>query len=248
LPLRVIPVLDLKAGRALHAVAGARDHYGPVTSVLHPASDPIGLARAFREVLGLDVLYLADLDAIRGVAPVVGLYRSLRDLGLTLWVDAGIRDAGSLPPLRDAGIDTLVVGLETLRGPNALGRIARRWPAERIVLSLDLRSGMPLIAEGADWGEGDAETIVGSAVARGVRRILLLDLARVGTGAGTGTLPLLARLAAAHPGTRFAVGGGVAGPDDLETIARAGASEVLVGSALHDGRIGAAELGAFRLP
>ena len=33
MPLRVIPVLDVKAGQAVHAIGGQRDHYGPVQSV-----------------------------------------------------------------------------------------------------------------------------------------------------------------------------------------------------------------------
>ena len=65
-PFQVIPVLDLKDGRAVHAKGGRRDHYRPIQSILHPTSDPIALARAFRAGLGLHTLYLADLDAITG--------------------------------------------------------------------------------------------------------------------------------------------------------------------------------------
>jgi phosphoribosylformimino-5-aminoimidazole carboxamide ribotide isomerase len=71
----------------------------------------------------------------------------------------------------------------------------------------------------------------------GVRRLLLLDLARVGTDRGDGTLSLLACFHEAHPEVEIAVGGGIARPEDLPPLARAGASAVLVGSALHDGRI-----------
>ena len=61
-PFRVIPVLDLKDGQAVHAVAGQRSHYQPVRSILHPSADPMDLARAFRDMLGLHKLYLADLE------------------------------------------------------------------------------------------------------------------------------------------------------------------------------------------
>ena len=67
----VIPVLDLKNGRAVAAFAGQRDHYQPVRSILHATSNPLDLARAIRETLGLRTLYLADLDAIAGNAPAV---------------------------------------------------------------------------------------------------------------------------------------------------------------------------------
>ena len=49
---RVIPVLDVKDGLAVHAVGGQRSHYRPVRSLLHPSADPLDLARAYRDILG----------------------------------------------------------------------------------------------------------------------------------------------------------------------------------------------------
>src|SRR5437016_8035284 len=118
--MRVIPVLDLKAGQAVRAVGGDRAHYRPVHSVLHDAPDPIGLARAYRDRLGLADLYLADLDAIAGSPPASALFRALADLGLHLWVDAGVRGPSCLPPLIDAGVGTVVAGLETVHDPESL--------------------------------------------------------------------------------------------------------------------------------
>src|SRR5436309_344159 len=45
MPIRVIPVLDLKAGLAVRAIAGERDHYQPLRTCLHRDSDPLGVAR-----------------------------------------------------------------------------------------------------------------------------------------------------------------------------------------------------------
>jgi phosphoribosylformimino-5-aminoimidazole carboxamide ribotide isomerase len=71
---------------------------------------------------------------------------------------------------------------------------------------------------------------------------LLLDLSRVGTSRGTGTDDLLVRLVQERPGARFSVGGGISGIDEVLGFRKAGAAAVLVGSALHDGRIGRDEL------
>lgn len=238
MPLRVVPVLDVKHGVAVHAIGGERAHYRPLRSVLHPGSEPLGLACAYREALGLNELYLADLDAIAGAPADLRLYSGLRSLGIHSWVDAGLRDASSLGPLLDAGVGTVVAGLETLRGPEALADMVQRVGPDRLVFSLDLRRGAALVAEEAPWGDPDPLAIAERALALGVRRLLLLDLARVGRGQGTGTGPLLSALIAAHPGAELAVGGGVSGPSDLQSLAAAGAAGVLVGSALHDGRIG----------
>jgi phosphoribosylformimino-5-aminoimidazole carboxamide ribotide isomerase len=242
MPLRLIPVLDVKSGLAVHAVAGDRAHYGRIRSVLHEGSDPDGLARAYRDRLGLRELYLADLDAIAGARPDEALYRGLRESGLSLWVDAGIRGADSLPLLLDSGVETIVVGLETLRGPSALAAIAARVSPDRLVLSLDLRAGAPVTADAAAWGTREVFAIAEQVVALGIRRLLVLDLARVGTGKGTGTVQLVERLAAVHARIEITAGGGIAGIDDVGRLERAGASFALVGSAFHDGRIDAAAL------
>ena len=90
---RLIPVLDVQDRIAVHAVGGIRSHYRPLHTKLHASSDPIAIARAYRDVLGLNELYLADLDAIAGKRPDGRLYADLGEQGLSLWIDAGIKDA-----------------------------------------------------------------------------------------------------------------------------------------------------------
>ena len=64
--MRVIPVIDLKGGVAVHAVRGERERYRPVRSRIAAGSDPVELTRAVRDRFGLDEVYVADLDAIAG--------------------------------------------------------------------------------------------------------------------------------------------------------------------------------------
>ena len=80
-------------------------------------------------------------------------------------------------------------------------------------------------------------------MALGVRRMIVLDLARVGIGEGTGTEKLCARLTAAHPSLEVIAGGGVRGPEDLRRLTGCGVRTALVASALHDGRLTRRRLG-----
>jgi phosphoribosylformimino-5-aminoimidazole carboxamide ribotide isomerase len=243
MPLRVIPVLDVKAGRAVRAIGGNRDHYHPLRTRLHADSDPLGIARAYRDVLNCGEVYVADLDAIAGAAPGAALYRAIGTLGLDLWVDAGLRNRIGLAPLLAAGVSSVVIGLETVGGPEALAGIIAELPPPQLVFSLDLRAGLPLIGgDPAEWGTSDAFSVACRAVALGLRRVLLLDLARVGRGGGTGTMTLLRRLRAEYPDLEISVGGGVADRAELRTLTQAGADAVLIGSAFHDGRLGVADL------
>jgi phosphoribosylformimino-5-aminoimidazole carboxamide ribotide isomerase len=244
LPFQVVPVLDLKNGIAVHAVAGRRAHYQPLQSILHPSSDPVELARAIRDKVGLRVLYLADLDAIAGQHPNLNVHRQIMSLGIHLMIDAGVRDIWSAAGLLDldSSMCTIVAGLETLDSPSALELVINELGPGRVVFSLDLFEGRPVTAPGAQWSGDNPELLAHEAIERGAQRLLLLDMARVGTGRGVSIDSLMTRIRATHPAVKMIAGGGISRIDDVVVLKGAGASGVLVGSALHDGRIGAREL------
>lgn len=114
-----------------------------------------------------------------------------------------------------------------------------------MIFSLDLDDGRPRFAPGANWPAADPLEIVARVVGLGVRRLIVLDLSRVGTDRGIGTEALLGRIREARPDLSVAVGGGIRGIDDVQRLRESGASVVLVGSAIHDGRIGRRELEAI---
>lgn len=239
---RVIPVLDVRNGQAVHAVGGVRSHYRPLGSILHASSRPLELARAYRDSLGLQDLYLADLDAISTARPDRELYRDLEALALNLWIDAGLRTGDDAEPLLSLPRVTVVVGLETASGPESVREILDRAGPDRVVVSLDLFNQVPRLPSSASWSTVDPFGLARQVVSLGARHLLLLDLARVGTGRGANTGELMKRLLDLDPDLQISVGGGIAGIDDIVALDKAGCASVLVGSALHDGRIGRAEL------
>jgi phosphoribosylformimino-5-aminoimidazole carboxamide ribotide isomerase len=234
---RILPVLDVQRGEAVHAVGGHRSHYRPLRSRLHPSADPTGVARACRDELGLTELYVADLDAITGGLPQRDLLLRLHGLGLCLWIDAGVKSARDLALFDRLPGATIVIGLETLTGPGALLGILEEVGPDRVVLSLDLFEGVPIVATGADWGTTEPLQLASLALDMGLKRLLLLDLARVGTGRGTGSNALLASLRGARKDLEMSIGGGVASLEETRELQEIGADVVLIGSAFHDGRL-----------
>jgi phosphoribosylformimino-5-aminoimidazole carboxamide ribotide isomerase len=113
--MRVIPVLDLKGGVAVHAVRGERSAYAPVRSALAGSADPLVLARAFRTRLGLDACYVADLDAIAGAGHHGPTIRAIAGLGVAVWLDAGVATAADAERAVGHGAARVIVGTETLR-------------------------------------------------------------------------------------------------------------------------------------
>jgi phosphoribosylformimino-5-aminoimidazole carboxamide ribotide isomerase len=106
-------------------------------------------------------------------------------------------------------------------------------PATRTAFSLDLRAGQPIAVDPALRALPPL-AIAELAAGCGIETIIILDLARVGTGAGP-DLSLVREIRRALPGIELVAGGGVSDAADLERLADAGADAALVGSALHHG-------------
>jgi len=220
--MRIIPVIDLKGGVVVRAVAGRRDEYRPIRSRLVDSPDPRHVAQRLLAATGSSELYVADLDAITSGNSVETRVREfLTVVGVTVLFDGGFRshpsDSDFPPPVRP------VIASETFGRPTPA---RSRW-----AFSIDLNDGA------AVGNVGSPRSLAGDAVAAGFRTLIVLDLARVGTGDGPGTLALLGEIRKRFPDLELIAGGGIRGEDDLARLTDAGADAVLVATALHDGRV-----------
>ena len=225
--MRVVGVVDLLGGRAVHAYAGRRQDYQPV-------GDAVELARSYVDRYRLTELYVADLDAIAGVVqdarPAPHVIHQIAGIGVPFFLDAAI---SSVDHARDAialGAAHVVVGLETLRSFDALREICGVVDPERVAFSLDLRDGKPVVASDAIPVEAP-ERVAARAVEAGARSVIVIDMARVGTRSGL-DMNLIGRIRRSAPTAALLVGGGVRGPEDLERLAAAGCDGALVATAI----------------
>lgn len=225
----IVPVIDIRKGSAVRAIAGRRDDYLRLVSPLARTSAPIDVAEGLMSLYAFQALYIADLDAIEGRGDNCG---SIREIGerfphLSLWVDAGFRRPGAARGWLELENVTAVFGSETLGSTAALETLAGD---ARAILSLDFRGDVLLGPDG-----------LLSAPALWPRRVIVMTLDRVGAGRGPDLerLRAIGRIAA---GRAVIAAGGVRGPDDLVALAAAGADGALVASALHDGKLTAADL------
>lgn len=232
--MNVVPVIDLKDGLVVRGVGGRRDEYRPIVSQLVSEPSPQAVAQALTQQFIFQDVYIADLDAIGGKSPSLRAYHEIIASGLKLWIDAGVATVEAAQSLLDLG--KIIVGLESLKSDVELRRIVDACSRERVIFSLDLKGGRPITSIDA-WREASPDEIAQQIIEVGVRRLIVLDLADVGVGQGTGTLELVERLHARYPQVEITAGGGVRGVDDLRRLAAAGCASALVASALHDARL-----------
>ena len=254
--MQIIPVLDLAGGVAVHAQAGERARYAPLTSGLVPGQpgDPVALLRAFHDVLGVHECYVADLDAIQGGALQRSLLRQLAAFHTgfagALLVDAGTSQPGGALEVLSCGASEVVVGLETLQAFADLATIVEVVGPSRLVFSLDLKLGTPILhpaLQDAGGAGPDALMLAEQATSAGVTTLLLLDLGRIGTGCGV-DLGMLQALRRRFPKIRLLAGGGVLTRRDLERMRDTGCDGALIASAIHAGRVTASDLADLTSP
>jgi phosphoribosylformimino-5-aminoimidazole carboxamide ribotide isomerase len=226
----IIPVLDLRGGIVVRARMGQRDQYRPLESPLSPTSDPVDVMQGLYSVYPFKTFYIADLDAIMGMGNNEAALRRLKAEfpAAMFWVDNGVSDLSSAHNWLDAGLGHLVIGSESQQDMALVRCLSQH---DRVALSLDFRDqaflGPPaLLDDVASWP----------------RKLIVMTLARVGSGGG----PDLDRLSAIRevaPGRDIYAAGGVRGSADLAVLKRAGISGALVATSLHDGRLTGSDIG-----
>lgn len=233
--MRVIPVIDILKGKAVHARHGQREGYRPLKSILCETPDPVEVARAYQSAFGFEEIYVADLDSITKGEMNLGLLRRIPlESNLRVMVDAGVDTLEKAECLIDEGASKVIVGTETLHEISDLTRILDGLGRDLVIVSLDAMGGT-IISKSKELNGLRPEDAAKNMEAFGVEEIIFLELSRVGgeRGAATEDISRVVKEVALS----VIVGGGVRDIDDLFVLRDLGVSGVLVATALHNGMI-----------
>lgn len=218
----IIPVLDLRAGKLVRAHGGLRrEDYPPLISPLCADATPERMLSSLAHAPGVQVIYLADLDALAGKPAQVThlLALAAQHPKFEFWCDLGLT---GLPAL--AALPVLPNFKPVLASETWSGSLPEASELARCVISLDQRAGH-------DIGQAKLRVPANADLA-----VILMCLDRMGSPEG----PDFARLARdkrSLPDHRCFLAGGIRDEGDVAQAARLGAAGVLVATALHDGRI-----------
>ena len=245
--MKIVPVIDLMGGLAVHAVGGRRETYLPLACPWLDRPDPIHLGQVFAQNFGFDEIYVADLDAISGREPNWSVFAGLRAAGLPIWIDAGTGTASRAARLAErlGPGDRLIAGLESIAAADEPSKILAQVGPDRLIVGIDMRDGA-LVTNVEPWRQTTPRDLLREMLQIGIRSFLLLDLAAVGGGSGVPTLDLCRWLRHEGADIEIITGGGVRSRADLEALAAAKVDAALMATALYRGTIGGDEIEALR--
>jgi len=239
LAVRIIPCLDVAAGRVVKGVnfQGLRD-----------AGDPIELARRYFEQ-GADEITFLDVKAT--VDNRDTMYDVVRETAeqvfIPLTVGGGVRSVDDVSRLLAHGADKIGVNSAALARPSLVDEIARRFGSQVCVLSLDVTrdarasSGFIVTTHGGrERTDVDAVEWAREAMDRGAGELLVNSIDADGTKEGF-DLELTAAISAIATVPVIASGGAGA-LDHFAPALRVGADAVLAASVFHTGQLTVGEV------
>jgi phosphoribosylformimino-5-aminoimidazole carboxamide ribotide isomerase len=226
--VRVIPAIDIRAGRAVRLVRGDFAHetvYG---------DDPVAIARGHREA-GATRIHVVDLDAALGGAGNRELVsRIVAEADVEVQVAGGIRDLDSAAAWLDAGAVAVVMGTAAIREPELFANAAREHPG-RVMGALDLRGGTPQVSAWTDEEAVGLPELLDAWTRLPLAAVILTAVERDGTLTGPDLEALRRTIAATSHGVIY--GGGVSSVEDVRAVAAGGAVGIIIGKAIYEGRL-----------
>lgn len=237
LALRVIPCLDVDAGRVVKGVNFEN---------LRDAGDPVELARRY-DAEGADELTFLDVSASSSDRETTYdvVRRTAGEVFVPLTVGGGVRSPDDVDRLLRAGADKVGVNTAAIARPELITQIADRFGSQVLVLSVDARrttgdvrtaSGYEVTTHGGRRGTGiDAVDWAHRAVELGVGEVLLNSMDADGTTDGF-DLQMITDVRA-RVSVPLVASGGAGTVEHFVAAARAGADAVLAASVFHFGAL-----------
>ncbi|CEJ44092.1 Imidazole glycerol phosphate synthase subunit His F (IGP synthase cyclase subunit) (IGP synthase subunit HisF) (ImGP synthase subunit HisF) [Umezakia ovalisporum] len=238
---RILPCLDVKAGRVVKGVNFVD---------LKDAGDPVELAKVYNEA-GADELVFLDITATHEHRDTIidVVYRTAEQVFIPLTVGGGIQSLENVKALLRAGADKVSINSAAVRDPDLINRASDRFGNQCIVVAIDARPrvdannpGWDVYVRGGRDNTGlDALRWAQEVERRGAGELLVTSMDADGTQAGYDLD--LTRAIAESVQIPVIASGGAGNCEHIYTALTQGKAEAaLLASLLHYGQLSVAEI------
>lgn len=234
--MEIIPAIDIIDGKCVRLSKGDYDTRRVYNE------DPLEVARQFED-WGVRRLHVVDLDGAK--AGHVVNHRTLERIcgrsSLTVDFGGGLKTADDLRVAFECGAAMATGGSIAVKDPAEFEAWLLRYGPERIILGADAKEGKIAVS---GWTETSAQELIPFVKAyrdKGVTQTICTDIGRDGMLQGP-AIDLYRDLMERVEGVRLIASGGVGSAADIEALAEAGVPAVIVGKAIYEKRVSAADV------
>lgn len=241
---RILPCLDVKAGRVVKGVNFVN---------LQDAGDPVELAQAYNDA-GADELVFLDITASHEERDIIFdvVYRTAEQVFIPLTVGGGIQSLETIKQLLRAGADKVSINSAAVREPEFINRASDRFGNQCIVVAIDARRRQDPANPGWDvYVRGGRENTGIDAIAwakeveqRGAGELLVTSMDADGTKAGY-DLDLTRTIAKQVQIPVIASGGAGNCSHIYDAVTEGKAEAALLASLLHYGELTVSEIKTY---
>ena len=241
---RILPCLDVKAGRVVKGVNFVD---------LKDAGDPVELAQAYNEA-GADELVFLDITATHEDRDIIVdvVYRTAEQVFIPLTVGGGIQSLETIKLLLRAGADKVSINSAAVRNPDFIDRASDRFGNQCIVVAIDARQrknpqnpGWDVYVRGGRENTGiDAIAWAKEVAKRGAGELLVTSMDGDGTQAGY-DLALTRTIADEVEIPVIASGGAGNCQHIYEALTDGKAEAALLASLLHYGQLTVSQIKSY---
>jgi len=240
---RILPCLDVKAGRVVKGVNFVN---------LIDAGDPVELAQVYNDA-GADELVFLDITATHEDRDIIidVVYRTAERVFIPLTVGGGIGSEQMIKDLLRAGADKVSINSAAVRDPDFINRASSRFGNQCIVVAIDARRrtvppeqtpGWDVYVRGGRENTGlDAIRWAREVEQRGAGELLVTSMDADGTQAGY-DLELTRTIAEAVEIPVIASGGAGNCEHIYQALTTGKAEAALLASLLHYGQLTVSEI------
>ncbi len=224
----VIPAVDIKEGKCVQLVEGEPGTGGKY-------GDPVRASLRWEEE-GASCLHLVDLDAAMEEGENLNkIAEILANVGIEVQVGGGIRGLEKGFELLGIGADRVILGTVAFEDPEIVREFVEKGGTDSVMVAMDIKEGKVMVRGWKEESEKDAIEMAKKFEEIGVGSFLFtnVDIEGQMTGIDVESIKKIVR-AVEIP---VIVAGGVKSLEDVKKAREAGASGIVIGTALYEGEV-----------
>jgi len=237
--IEIIPAIDIIEAKCVRLT------YGDFSRKTVYSDDPLEIAKRF-ESIGLRRLHMVDLEGAKRGNPanLAVLERIAAGTSLIIDFGGGIKTETDLKGVFAAGAAIANIGSLAVKEPDTFVEWLDKFGRDRILLGADCRNEKIAVNGWQTDTEVSVFDFLERMNSRGVRSAFVTDIGRDGAMSGP-SVGIYERIMAELPALELIASGGVSSIRDVEELNRIGCRGVIVGKAIHEGRITEEELARY---